>query len=259
MNRKIGFIGSGNIGTAMITSVVTSKFAEVSRVYASGNNYSKLEQLQARTGVQICRNNRELVDRSDVVVIAVKPQIVKTVLEEIRENFRDKMLITIAAGVPIKVFEDILGRDIRIFRAMPNLPLLVGEGMTIIASRPGAAQEDIEFCRGFFSIFGKVEEMDESLLGMVISLTASSPAYVFMLVESMVSAYVKEGVPTNLATRIVSQNLLGYARLISDNPSEVSSMKGACIRPELDEAGIKTALAEAIEACNNKARELGNL
>lgn len=268
MERKIGFIGAGNIGSAMVGSIIKSGFASASSIYAADTGREKLEQLQKATGINICKDNIELVDMTDVVVMAVKPQIIKSVIEEIREHFGDRMLITIAAGIPIKVFEDILGNDKRIFRAMPNLPLLVGEGMTIISYRSKADSEDLEYSKSLFKNFGRVEELDESLLGNVISLTASSPAYVFMLIESMVVSTVRAGVPVNLATRIVAQTVLGSAKMFLEGKADLDLLKDECSR-EFEfigiEAGlfnedrIRTAVAEAMKECNRKAMEFEKL
>ncbi len=264
MERKIGFIGAGNIGSAMIKALVKSGFVNASNIYAVNNNHSeKLLQLQAETGISICANNTELAEKSDVIVVAVKPQSVKSVTEEIKSVFGEKLLITIAAGIPVKVFEDILGNRSRIFRAMPNLPLLVGEGMTIITYNAGMEAADIKYVKTLFERFGKVEVMDESLLSTVISLTASSPAYVFMLLEAMASSVIKIGLPVNLAYEISAQSILGSAKMclkeqenqdfFAHEPDWNMELLDTSVVFNADK--IKSALAEAIAACNKKAWE----
>lgn len=265
MDRKIGFIGAGNIGSTMISAMVKSGFTKASNIYAVNNNHKeKLKQLQNETGISICENNVELVDKSDIIVMAVKPQSIKNVTEEIKEHFGNRLLITIAAGIPVKVFEDILGTGRRIFRAMPNLPLLVGEGMTIITYNAGMDNADIKYVKSLFEEFGRVEEMDESLLSTVISLTASSPAYVFMLIESLAASAVKMGLPISLAYKISAQTVLGSAKMYLEEQKDLnSSMHSLDRNMELladtsglfNEDRIRSAIAEAMDVCNKKAWE----
>lgn len=265
MERKIGFIGAGSIGSAMIKALVKSGFTKASNIYAANNSHmEKLKELQDETGIAICQSNIELVHKSDVIVMAVKPQSIKNVTAEIRESFGNKLLITIAAGVPIKVFEGILGTGSRVFRAMPNLPVLVGEGMTIITYNNGMEASDIKYVKLLFEEFGRVEEMDESLLSTVISLTASSPAYVFMLLEAMATSAVKIGLPVELAYKISAQSILGSAKkYLEDGQNLDFSSNEPDLKKELPEDTsvlfnrnrIRIAVAEAIEACNKKAWE----
>lgn len=262
MVRRIGFIGAGTIGSAMIRTIIGSGFSSASVIYASDVENEKLLQLKRETGINICPDNAALAAGSDVIVIAVKPQLVKKVVEDIKPELEGKMIITIAAGIPIKIYEDILGHSRRIFRAMPNLPLLVGEGMTLIACRDGSDSDDVEFCKAFFKNFGRVEEMDESLLSTVISLTASSPAYVFLLIESIATSVVRSGIPVNTAYRIIAQTILGSAKMLLESGEEHGRLVDELNEELESETGgvepynkdkIRKALMEAVDACNKKA------
>lgn len=268
MFGKIGFIGSGNIGSAMIGSIIKCKFIPSSSIYVYDINEEKLDQLNKDFGINLCKSNVDLVNETDVIVIAVKPQIVVSVIEEIKKHFSDKMLITIAAGIPISVFENIIGNSRRIFRALPNLPLVIGEGISLITYKGEVASKDIEFCKAFFENFGMVQEMDESLLDSVISLTSSSPAYVFLMIESIIASAVSVGVPVNIATRIVAQTILGSAKMflnVEENQALRSNefiQENACseFNSELfNESKIRQAILEAMVACNRKAMEFKEL
>jgi len=264
MDKKLGFIGAGTIGEAIIKAIVKSGFIPACNIYASDVNREKLEMLREETGINIAADNRELVGRVDAVLVAVKPQVVRSVLEEIKSSFGNKILITIAAGIPMKLFTSILGYNIRIFRAMPNLPLLVGEGMTVLTYRPGASNEDLDFTRSLFEKVGRVEILDESLLSDVISLTGSSPAYVFIFIESIAASAVKIGLPMNLAYRIAAQSVLGSAKLLlqenvdlDTQENELSRILGqdADIYNAFNREKVRKALLKAMEACNKRSHE----
>lgn len=258
MKRKIGFIGAGYMGEAIIRGALKAGFASPEQIFASDVNIEKLELLKKEAGIQVLTDNKRLVESADVVVFAVKPQMIRAVAGEIKDNLGGKLIISIAAGMPIQLFKDILGADKRIIRVMPNLPLVVGEGMTAICFQEGMPKEDAEFAKSLFGNIGKVEVLDEKYLGDVVSLTASSPAYVFMMIEAMANAAVRIGIPMSQACRIAAQTVLGTASLllregVGNETLKAELLRTACTDGEIINGNrIREALSNAMEACNIK-------
>lgn len=269
MSKTIGVIGTGNMGTPMIRSIAKSGLVPPQRIYINDVNRERLQQLHEETGVSLVDSNRELVEKSDLVILAVKPNIVKSVLEECKEAFDNtKVLVSIAVGVPLKFYREILGAEGKIVRAMPNTPALVGEGMTLISFGQDIHEEEESTVKKILSCMGEVEVLDEKLMNEVTAVTGSSPAYVFMFIEAMADAAVLSGIPRALAYKLAAQAVLGSAKMVLETGKHPGELKDQVCSPAgttieavaaLEKNGFRYAVMDAMDQCTKKAREIGKI
>lgn len=269
MDINVGFVGTGVMGSAMMKSIVKSGLVPAGRVYITDIDKVKLEALKNETGVQILASAAEVVQKSDVVILAVKPNMVKSVLEGCKQEFAgEKILVSIAAGIPLKFYKEIMGSDKKIIRTMPNTPALVGEGMTILSFDNTIGGEDIKVVKTLFECFGKVEALDDKLMDGVTALTGSSPAYVFMFIEAMADAAVLSGIPRAVAYKLAAQAVLGSAKMVLESGKHPGELKDQVCSPAgttieavgvLEKDGFRYAVIDAMDACAKKSKELGKI
>lgn len=267
MDIKIGFIGTGNMGAAMIVSIAKSPALPVERIYIYDVDTEKMNVLKNDTGAEILNSGAEVVEKSDVIIIAVKPNMIKTVLEACIDKFDDKkILVSIAVGIPIKLYKDIIGKDRKVIRTMPNTPAQVGEGMTLISYDNYIKEEDIKVVRPLFETLGKVEILDEKLMSEVTALTGSSPAYVFMFIEAMADAAVLSGIPRGMAYKLAAQAVLGSAKMVLETGKHPGELKDQVCSPAgttieavsaLEKNGFRYSIIEAMNECTKRAKEIG--
>lgn len=266
MSWTLGFIGTGFMGTALIKGVINSGKIAPERIYLYDIDTSKAEKLASETGANPARSNLEAAEKSDVVLLAVKPGMVKTALEPVKDMLAGKLLISIAVGVPVKTYRDILGEKSRVIRVMPNTPAMVGEGMTLICSDGSATAEDIEKAMAIFGSVGKAEMLEEKLMNEVTALTSSSPAYVFMFIEAMADAAVLSGIPRNLSYKLAAQAVLGSAKMVLETGKHPGELKDQVCSPAgttieavaaLEKNGFRFAVLDAMNECTKRAREIG--
>lgn len=267
MDKAIGFIGAGNMGYAMIKSIAQSNIVNTDRIYVYDVDRERLEKLKEETGVSILESGREVVEKSDIVILAVKPNILETVLEECKDSFNaGKILVSVAVGVPIKFYKRIIGEDKKVIRTMPNTPALVGEGMTLVSPDSSIEKGELECVMKLFSCFGKAELLDEKLMSEVTALTSSSPAYIFMFIEAMADAAVLSGIPRNLSYKLAAQAVLGSAKMVLETNKHPGELKDMVCSPAgttieavstLEKNKFRYAVIEAMNECTKKAREIG--
>ena len=218
-------------------------------------------------GIRTTTDNASAAAGADVVVLAVKPQAMVRILDQVAPAIdHTKLVISIAAGVPIAALERKLGRGARIVRAMPNTPALVGEGATAISGGEHATEADLAEAARLFEAVGKVVVVDEPLLDAVTGLSGSGPAYIFLVIEALSDAGVKVGLPRYSAQALAAQTVLGAARLLLETglhpgllKDQVTSPGGTAIAGlhTLEAGGLRTTLIDAVEAATKRARELG--
>ncbi|MGI6778000.1 MAG: pyrroline-5-carboxylate reductase [Acetivibrionales bacterium] len=267
MEKKIGFIGTGNMGSALLKGLVESGMLLPSHIYIYDIDTKKTETLSNETGVIVARDNEELVCKSDIIVLAVKPNMAVPVLERVKGVFDNKkILVSIAVGIAINTLKGVLGEDKKIIRTMPNTPALVKEGMTLISYGENVNDNDAAIVKNMFECVGKVEILDESLMNEVTALTSSSPAYVFMFIEAMGDAAVLSGIPRNLAYKLASQAVLGSAKLVLETGKHPGQLKDQVCSPAgttieavyaLEKNGFRHSVIEAMNGCTRRAREIG--
>lgn len=269
MDLKIGFIGTGFMGSPMIKSIVKSAIIPASDLNIFDIHKEKTQGLKNELGVNVLDNAEEIADKSDIIILAVKPQFVKAVLESCKAKFNNgKVLVSIAAGLPIKAYKDIIGNDKKVVRTMPNQPVLVGEGMTLVSFDENIGAQEKNNVIKIFECMGKVEQLEERLMSEVIALTSSSPAYVFMFIEAMADAAVASGIPRQMAYRLASQAVLGSAKMVLETGKHPGELKDQVCSPAgttieavaaLEKRGFRHAVIDAMDQCTRRAREIGKI
>ena len=276
---KIGFIGTGFMGEPILRGMAREKNTvcdmksmlniadDIEDILIFDINYEKARALSEELGVCAAASNRELTEKCNVIMLCVKPDMVNIVLEEIKDLFsNDKLLITIAAGIPIKAYKNILGDDAKVIRTMPNRPALINEGVTVYAYDECVSDEDTKFAEKIFSKVGMVEFLPEKLMNAAIGLMSSSPAYVFMFIEAMADAAVKDGIPREMAYRLAAGAVQGSAKMVNETNTHPAVLKDAVCSPGgttiealkvLENKGFRSAVMEAMGECTRKANILG--
>lgn len=266
---KVGFIGTGNMGAPLVRGAIRSGAARHENIMILDIDPDKTEKLAKETGVKIAAESAELASFCDCIVLAVKPVFIRQALDEIRNHITDNtIIISIAAGVTISSIKSVIGENKKIVRVMPNLPVSVAEGMTLVCFDNNKNISGIEkdFVKSLFEGSGKVEELEERLMSEVVSLTGSSPAYVFMLIEAMADGAVLQGIPRALAYKLASQTVLGSAKMALETglhpgilKDQVCSPAGTTIAAvnSLEKNGFRNSIMEAMKECTRRAKEIG--
>lgn len=266
MDKRIGFIGCGNMAKAMIGGIIKSNLIPSDKIITSAKSKGTLERVARDYGIRTTLDNKEVVNNSDYLIVAVKPYMYQEVLEEVKEAIReDLVVIAIAAGVSIDYMKNILGTNVLVVKAMPNTPAMVGEGMTALAFDKNIDEIKKEEVISIFNSFGRAEILDENLMDGFTALCGSSPAYVYMMIEAMADCGVLEGIPRKQAYKMAAQAVLGAAKMVLDtgiHPGElkdnVCSPRGTTIEAvvKLEEKGFRTAIVEAMRVCAEKSRQI---
>jgi pyrroline-5-carboxylate reductase len=267
MAGKIGFIGTGNMGASILKGVIRSGTARPEDIFIFDADRHKAAALAKETGVAAAASNSELVQLSDYIILAVKPVFVGQVMEEIKDSYsNEKVLVSIAVGVSSDTLRSYLCKESKIVRTMPNLPLMVGEGMTLICFDDNIGSEEKVFVKRLFEGSGRAEELEERLMSQVTALTGSSPAYVFVMIEAMADGAVAQGIPRKLAYKLAAQAVLGSAKMVLEtglHPAElkdqVCSPAGTTIEAvkSLERNGFRYSLIDAMDECTARALEIG--
>jgi pyrroline-5-carboxylate reductase len=225
ITKKIGIIGCGNMGGALLARL-SAVVEKSTALMASDHDLKRREEIQTKYRMTPAIDNNYLVKNSEVIVIAVKPQDFESLLshEVCRGVSKDKLIISIAAGVGTKHIEKVIGPGVPVIRAMPNMPAIIGESMTAICGGSAAGKEHIAIATDIFKTIGDVVEVDEKLMDAVTAVSGSGPAYFFYLVESLIAAAVEHGIDKKNATKLAVKTALGSARLLEalgEDPEEL--------------------------------------
>ncbi|HET6569002.1 MAG TPA: pyrroline-5-carboxylate reductase [Rhodothermales bacterium] len=266
-NHTVAVIGAGNIGRALIGGLIRGDDLEPAQIRATRRNPMMLEELQGQfPGIHTGTDNVEAVRDASIVVLAVKPQGALEVVSSIRDHLQDETLfVSVLAGLTSDAILKTLGRALPVVRTMPNTPMLVDEGATAIAAGQHATKEHLDVVRQIFEAVGKVEVVPEYLMDAVTGLSGSGPAYVYMFVEALTDAGVKQGIPRPIALRLAAQTIFGAAKLVIEtgkHPAilrdEVTTPGGTAIAAiaELESHGMRTMLINAVATATQRSREL---
>jgi len=268
MSYKVGFIGVGNMGSALLRRIVKNDINHEFDLSAFDTNTSLLNTITNELNIKEEINSKNLVKNCDIIFLAIKPQYCEAVLKNIRSELTpDKILVSIVVGLSTYYMKSILGNKARIVRTMPNTPALVGEGMTLVSWDESIDNVEKNAIIQLLSWSGKVEAMDESLMSEVTALTGSSPAYVFMLIEAMTDGAVKWGINRNQAYRLAAQAVLGSAKMVLETGQHPGELKDMVCSPggttieavaALEREGLRNAIIAAMDECTKKAREIGS-
>jgi pyrroline-5-carboxylate reductase len=265
-DKRLGFIGVGNMGEALVKGLIASKAAAPAQIRVSARRPERVAELEKTYGVTGA-SNAEVARESDVLVLAVKPQILDRVLREISPDVtRDKLIVSVAAGVPIAAIERRLHPPMRIVRSMPNTPATVGAGATAIALGEHATEADLATAKTIFDSVGLTVVLEESQLDAVTGLSGSGPAYLFLIIEALADAGVKVGLSRRASLQLAAQTVLGSAKLLIETGQHPGVLKDGVTSPggtaiaglhTLEAGGLRNVLMNAVEAATRRSRELG--
>ena len=265
--RTLGFLGAGNMAGALIKGLLHADVMSADRIIASDTSKDRLEHMAKTHGIRVTADNHALVKEVDVLVIAVKPQVVDKVLTAIASDVeKDTLIISVAAGVPIAAMEARLPEGTKVIRAMPNTPATALAGATAIAAGTHAGDEDLAVARALFEAVGRVVTLDESLLDAVTGLSGSGPAYVMLMIEALADGGVKVGLHRDTALLLAAQTVYGSAKLLLETGEHPGRLKDMVTSPggtaiaglhTLESGGLRKTLMDAVECATRRSIELG--
>jgi pyrroline-5-carboxylate reductase len=266
-SQRIGMLGAGNMAGALIRGLLASKSVTAEQIVASDVRSEHLKELETKYGIKTFSDNRELAAVSNLVVLAVKPQVIDRVLDQMADSFGpDTLLVSIAAGVPIRSLEARLPAHVRVVRAMPNTAAIALAGATGIAPGSRATQADIDVTQSLFAAVGRSVVLDESLIDAVTGLSGSGPAYIMVIIEALADGGVKVGLHRDTALLLAAQTVYGSAKLLLETGEHPGRLKDMVTSPggtaiaglhTLETGGIRRTLIDAVESAAKRAAELG--
>jgi pyrroline-5-carboxylate reductase len=266
-SKRVGFLGAGNMGEAMIKGLTQAGLVPAAAIGATDARADRLDQMTRQYGIRAFANNPALVAESDVIILAVKPQIMSAVLREIAAAVDGtKLIISLAAGVATRTLREHLAKPARLIRVMPNTPALVLEGATAIARAEGLEEGDLEIAQALFGAVGRVVVLDEDHLDAVTGLSGSGPGYIAIVIEALADGGVKMGLDRATAMTLATQTVLGSARLILETGMHPGQLKDMVASPggttiagiaALEDGGIRRTIISAVERATLRSRELG--
>lgn len=264
--KKLALVGAGKIGEALLSGILSSQLVPVTRVVATDADRTRADYIGEKYGVRTYTNNRQAVAGADLVLLCVMPQRVKDILREIRKDVRQGVLvISVAASVTTRLIEQELDRGVRVVRVMPNTPCLIRQGMSALCRGKHATDEDLKIAQAIFGSMGRAVVVDERHMDAITGLSASGPAYVYMIIESLAEAGVKLGLPRELSTELSAQTLLGASAMVLHTGEHPAKLKDMVTTPagctidgvlELEEGGLRVTLIKAVVRAAERAREL---
>ena len=266
MDKKIGFIGSGNMAKAMINGIIISNLVDRKNIIVSAKTPETLEKIEKEFGVTTTLENKLVAKEVDILILAVKPYLYEVVLKEIREDIRKQtIVVSIGAGISLDFLKENLKHGMKFIKTMPNTPALVGEGMSAVSIGENLDEEEIEDVIAIFKSFGKVEIIDEKLMDGFTAICGSSPAYIFMLIEAMADAGVREGIPRKMAYNMSAQAVLGSAKMVLETDEHPGRLKDNVCSPggttidaviNLEKTGFRASIMEAVKVCADKSKSM---
>ncbi|MEA1967466.1 MAG: pyrroline-5-carboxylate reductase [Thermodesulfobacteriota bacterium] len=268
--KKIGFIGSGNMGEALISGLVLSKATKPEHIICSDIKKEQLAEIKDKYGVLTTLSNIEVIENSEIIIYATKPQILASVLKETSPALdMSKLIISIAAGVPLAAISAGLNKELRLIRVMPNICAFVKESATAIAAGAHVINGDIDLAKAIFDSVGKTVFIEENILmDAFTGLSGSGPAYIFLIIDAMADAGVKMGLSRKDSLFLSTQTVMGSAKLLLETNEHPGYLKDRVTSPggtaiagihTLEEGGLRTTLINAVEAASNRSTELGKL
>lgn len=262
--KTIGCIGTGNMGSAIISGLSSNLNKE--KIVAFDVNNSALESVKLKYDINIADNITDLTKKSDVIIIAVKPDIVSIVVNELKDVAANKVIISIAAGITISSIEDIIRSPQSIIRVMPNTPALIGEGISVLAPNNNVDDESLDLVKDIFGFLGNVMILPEKLMDAVTAVSGCGPAYCYTLIQAMTDGGVKSGIPRDEALKLSAQTIYGAAAMVLQSGEEPIILRGKVASPggstieaihTLERSGFSGIVMDAIESAKIKSEELG--
>lgn len=263
---KLGFIGCGNMAKAMISGILANNICQPSDIICSTKTVQSSENVVDELGIRSTLNNEIVVCESDIIFLAVKPFLYEEVIKEIQDKItEEKIIVTLAPGKTLEWLEKQFSKPVKCIRTMPNTPAMVLEGVTSVTPNHLLSEHEVQEVCKIIEGFGKAIILEERLIDAVIVSSGSSPAFVFMFIEALADAAVKEGMPRKLAYEFVAQGVLGSAKMVLETGKHPGELKDMVCSPAgstiegvrvLEERGMRSSVMEAARACANRAKSM---
>ncbi len=264
--RTVAVLGAGKMGGILLQALLKNGLLSPKHTRATVAHEDRAKALSRKFGVTVGTDNVKAAEGADIILIGVKPQVVEEVASQLRGHVTPKQLvISVAASVPNSLIEKALGAEIPVIRAMPNTPCFVGCGMTAIARGAHATGKHVELAAAMFNVVGRTVVVDEKHMDAVTGLSASGPAYIYIILESLAEAGVKVGLPRDIATLLAAQTTMGAARVVLDTGDHPALLKDSVTTPagctvdglmELEEGKLRVTLIKAVVKAAQRAKEL---
>ena len=267
--KRVAFLGAGKMGGILLKALLVKKLLSPQATVATVAHEDRARTLKEKLGIAVGTDNRSAIAGANIIFVCVKPQVVQEVMEQIRpELTADQLVISVAASVHTRQIEDAVeGKLIPVVRAMPNTPCVLGQGMTAICKGRFAKPEHVQTACALFDTVGKTVVVDEKHMDAVTGLSASGPAYIYIILESLAEAGVKVGLPRDIATLLAAQTTLGAATVVLETGDHPALLKDAVTTPagctidgimELEEGKLRVTLIKAVVKAAQRAKELAN-
>lgn len=266
MKFKLGIIGAGKIGEAILAGAFSRKLFAAEDVILSVRTEAHRQDLEKRYAVKATLDNREVAKDSKIILMAVKPKSIVDVLNSIADVLEpDTLIISTAAGVPLDVIESRVPNYVAVIRTMPNLAVSVGEGMTVLSPGKNVSDSQLEIAKGLFGSVGRVITLEEQHMDAVTGLSGSGPAYIYIVIEALADGGVKLGLPRDVATQLAAQTVLGAAKTVLETGEHPAKLKDQVTTPagvtidgilELEEGGLRVTLIKAVVKAAERSRQL---
>jgi pyrroline-5-carboxylate reductase len=265
-NKKLAVLGAGKLGETLIRGLTEAGVIDVSNIVVTAGHQPRLDQLREKFGVAETLSNRQAAEKADIVLLSVKPQTVPIVVSEIRDVLTpSQLLVSVAASVSTAFIEKHLSAAVPVIRAMPNTPCLLRKGMTGLSPGKNAKEEHVSLARFIFDAVGRTVVVDEKHMDAITGLSASGPAYIYIIIESLAEAGVKVGLPRDIATELAAQTVVGAGSMVLETAEHPAKLKDTVTTPagctidgilELEEGGLRVTLIKAVVKATHRAREL---
>ncbi len=266
MDKKIGFIGSGNMARAIIKGLILSKNISKNNIYVSNKNEQSLNEIKTLFNVNTTKDNESLANICDIIFLCTKPNKYELICSEINSYIdMKKIIISIAPGQSIDVVSKYFSNEVKVFSSMPNTPSKVLQGMSAVCAPENVSTEEIDTVLNLFKCFGDAELIDESLMNAVIATSGSSPAFIYILIEAMTDYSVSLGMPREKALKFVANTVLGSAKMVIEDNDHVAKLKDNVCSPggttiqgvlKLEESGFRSSIQQAMQEVYNKANQM---
>ncbi|XP_070494090.1 uncharacterized protein P5cr-2 [Chironomus tepperi] len=265
---KIGFIGAGKMAYALANGWLSAGLLKSQYLIASAHPSDEVSLKSFRNlGAEAVTENRSVVEKSQIIFISVKPNVVKNVLDDVKNISNGKLFVSIAMGITLNEIEEILPNDSRVIRVMPNTPAVVQAACSCLVKGKTATNQDVDVIRELFLKIGTCEEVSENMIDAITALSGSGPAYVFVMIEALADGGVKMGLPRDLAYKLAAQTVLGSAKLVIDTNTHPAILKDNVTSPagstasglhHLEKNNFRSALIGCVEAATLRCREISN-
>ena len=269
LNKNIMLIGGGNMGSALIKGILKANLASPERITVVDVHTGKLGELSSECGVQVDTQPGPHMAAAEVIILAIKPQILNDVVDSLRDSIRsEQLVISILAGVETTYIRDRLGKENPVIRVMPNIAATVDAAASALAGCDPVTEEDYRVAEAIFGAVGTVARVEEDLLDAVTGLSGSGPAYIYMVIEALCDGGVKMGLPRNVAMTLATQTVLGAAKLVRETGEHPATLRDQVTTPggttisavhELEERGLRAMLISAVVTATERSQELNRL